>query len=75
MEGHSGGRLVIFGSKIIASKDGVNPYLSETYPGQEPECAGADDTLIKDVSPATQTGQDMEGVFSRERFRVSDDSC
>jgi len=51
------------------------PYLSETYPGQEPECAGADETLIKDVSPATQTGQDMEGVFSRERFRVPDDTC
>ena len=50
------------------------PYLSGTYLGQEPGCSGADDTLMKDISPGLQTGQDMEGVFSRERFRVPDDS-
>ena len=50
------------------------PYLSGTYLGQEPGCAGADDTLMKDISPGLQTGQDMEGVFSRERFRVPDDT-
>ncbi|WP_414836662.1 hypothetical protein [Candidatus Nanohalococcus occultus] len=48
------------------------PALADTYLGQYPDCYGARSTGLGQTGVAQRTGQDMEGIFSRERFTVKE---
>lgn len=49
------------------------PALEDTYLGRYPTCAGARSTTIRGpVDTGFDSGNDMEGIFSRERFVVKE---
>lgn len=60
---------------LIKSETGF-PELEDTFIGRKPACAGA--APIPGVrSPddaVTRTGQDMEGIFSKVKFRIPEDA-
>lgn len=49
------------------------PALSDQYMGQYPSCSGTSSTLVRGVDGAVmEEGQDMEGIYSRVRFEVTE---
>lgn len=57
------------------NKDGGYEGLEGTYLGLKPPCAGMSGTIATEKKNAVgyDTGNDMEGVFSRVNFKISDD--
>lgn len=53
--------------------DGGYPALSDEYMGKYPTCSGTSSTLVRGASGAVmEEGQDMEGIYSRVRFEVTE---
>jgi len=58
------------------NKEGGYEGLEDTYLGLKPPCAGASGTLASSKSnarPNSDSGNDMEGIFSRVKFKISED--
>lgn len=57
-------------------EEGGYPGLAGSYLGRFPRCASTGSTgLVGNGAGATQqTGYDMEGIFSRESFRITDEA-
>ena len=51
------------------------PGLKDSYLGEFPECTGASSTGAREgLGPGRELGQDMEGVYSRENFKIPEDA-
>ena len=48
------------------------PGLQDSYLGRYPDCYGAEDRNFKGIGGAspTESGEDMEGIYSREKFEI-----
>lgn len=55
------------------NEEGGYPALADSYMGQYPSCSGTSSTLVRGVDGAVlEEGQDMEGIYSRVRFEVTE---
>jgi hypothetical protein len=55
------------------NENGGYPALADSYMGQYPSCSGTSSTLVRGVDGAVlEEGQDMEGIYSRVRFEVTE---
>lgn len=59
------------------NENGGYPGLSDSYLTSTPDCYGADSSILRGADAASgrggqQQGQDMEGIYSREKFEISE---